>query len=74
LRTAFPDKVNDSRTIINSMGLGGESVFFSKMVSAMTFRKALKAIGKNSEYMSRRMYNFSTMQNIMMQYELYKKS
>jgi hypothetical protein len=49
-------------------------VFFSKMVSAMTFRKALKAIGKNSEYMSRRMYNFSTMQNIMMQYELYKKS
>jgi hypothetical protein len=31
------------------------------MISAETFRIALKAVGKNSENMSSRIYNFSTM-------------
>ena len=43
------------------------------MVNAETFRTALKAVGKNSENMSSKIYNFSTMQNIRMQYELYKE-
>ena len=30
-------------------------------------------MGKNSENMSSRIYNFSTMKNIRMQYELYKE-
>ena len=34
---------------------------------------ALKAMGKNSENMSSKTYNFSTMQTITMQYELYKE-
>ena len=42
------------------------------MVNAGTFRTALKAVGKNSENMSSKIYNFSTMQNIRMQYELYE--
>ena len=40
--------------------------------NAVTFRTALKAMGKNSENMSSKIYNFSTMQNIRMQYELYR--
>ena len=49
-------------------------MFLSKMVNAVTFfRTALKAVGKNSENMSSKIYNFSTMQNIRMQYELYKE-
>ena len=43
------------------------------MVNSMIFRTALKAEGKNSENMSLRMYTFSTMHNIRMQYELYKE-
>jgi hypothetical protein len=43
------------------------------MVSAETSRIALKAVGKNSETMSSKIYNFSTMQKIRMQYELYKE-
>jgi hypothetical protein len=41
---------------------------------AETIRTALKAVGKNSENMSSKIYkqDFSTMQNIMMQYELYE--
>jgi hypothetical protein len=31
------------------------------------------ALGKNAENMSSKIYNFSTMQNIRMQYELYKE-
>ena len=38
----------------------------------MTFRIALKAVGKNAENMSSKIFNFSTVQNIRMQYELYK--
>jgi hypothetical protein len=44
--------------IRNSMGLGGGSVFLSKMVNCVMFRIALKAVGKNSENMSSKMYNF----------------
>ena len=43
------------------------------MVNTETSRTALKAVEKNSENMSSKIYNFSTMQNIRMQYELYKE-
>jgi hypothetical protein len=46
-------------------------VFLSKMVKAVTFKTALKAVGKNSENMSSRIYSFSTVQNLRMHYELY---
>jgi len=36
------------------------------MVKAETSRAALKAVGKNSENMSSRIYTFSTMKNINM--------
>jgi metal-responsive CopG/Arc/MetJ family transcriptional regulator len=39
----------------------------------VTFRTALKAVGKNAKTMSSKICNFSTMQNITMQYELYKE-
>jgi hypothetical protein len=41
------------------------------MVNTEIFRTALKAVGKNSKCMSSKIYNFSTMQNIRMKYELY---
>jgi hypothetical protein len=41
------------------------------MVNAGTFRPALKDVRKNSENMSSKIYKYSTMQNIKMQYELY---
>jgi hypothetical protein len=40
------------------------------MVNAGTFRTALRAMGKSSKYMTLKVYNFLTMQNIKMQYEL----
>jgi hypothetical protein len=39
----------------------------------VTFETALKAVGKNTENMSLKTYNFSSMQNIRMQYALYKE-
>jgi hypothetical protein len=42
------------------------------MVNPGTFRTTLKAMGKNSKYMSLKIYNFSTMEKIRMQYELYE--
>jgi hypothetical protein len=39
----------------------------------VTFRTALRAVGKDSENMSSKIYNSSTLQNIRMQYELYKE-
>jgi len=45
----------------------------AKIGNTGTFRTILKAVGKNSENMSSRTYNFSTMQNIRIQYELYKE-
>jgi hypothetical protein len=50
-----------------------ENVFLSTMVNAMYFRTALKAVGKNSENMSSRIYSFSTIQNIKMKYKLYEE-
>jgi hypothetical protein len=53
----------------------------SKNDDAVTFRTALKAVGKNSENMSSKYINqcksyslqdFSSIQNIIMQYELYE--
>jgi hypothetical protein len=43
------------------------------MVNARTFGTALKAVGKNSKNISLKIYNFSTMQKIRMQYELYEE-
>jgi hypothetical protein len=39
----------------------------------MPFRRALKAVETNSENMSSKVYNFSTMQNTRMHYELCKE-
>jgi hypothetical protein len=39
----------------------------------VTFRTAIKAVEKNAENMSLKIYNFSTLQNIRMQYELHKE-
>jgi hypothetical protein len=36
-------------------------------------RTTLQAVERNSENMSSRIYNFSSMQNIRIQYELYKE-
>ena len=47
-------------------------MFLSKMVNVVTFSTALKAVGKNSENTSSRMYYFSTLQNVRMQYESYE--
>ena len=62
-------KVNDSLIMRSSKSLGGEDMS-QHMVTAVTFRTAFEAVGNNSEKISSRMYNFSTMQNIRMQYEL----
>ena len=72
---ALPVKVSDSVIIRSSMSPGGKcmyTMFLSKMVIAMIFRMALKAVGKNYENMSLKIHNFSTMQNIRIQYELYE--
>ena len=53
-------KVKVSMIIRDSMSSGVSKVL-SKMVNAVTFRTALKAVGKNNEDMSLKMYNFSTM-------------
>jgi hypothetical protein len=42
------------------------------MVNPMTFR-TLRMWENNSENMSSKIYNFSTMQNISMQHELYEE-
>lgn len=41
-------------------------------LNIVTFRTALRAVGKNSKNVSSKIYNFSTMQNVRMQYELYE--
>ena len=67
-------KVNDSMIIRSSKIAGSETVFNvpQQNVNPVTSRKALKAVGRNSEKVSSRIYNFSTMQNMRMQYELYE--
>ena len=66
---AFPVKGNDSIIIRNSTSLRGENVF---LTNAVTFRTVLKYMGKNSENVISRIYNFLTKKNIRMQYELYE--
>jgi hypothetical protein len=46
----------------NSMYLGGEGVsnVLSKMVMAVTFKTAIKAVRKNFDNMTLRMHHFST--------------
>ena len=49
---ALPDKVNNSLIIRKSISPGGKgvsSVPQQKIVNAVTFRRVLKAVGKNSE-------------------------
>jgi hypothetical protein len=70
LGDVLPAKVHDSMIVRISTSPGVKNVFFSKMVNTVTFTTALKAVGKNSENLSSRMHNFSSMQNIRMQYEL----
>jgi hypothetical protein len=41
-------------------------------VNAGTFRTALKTIGKSSKCMSSKIYNFSAMQKLRRQYDLYE--
>jgi hypothetical protein len=50
----FSANVNDSMIIRNSMNLGidGVYMFLAKRVNTVTFRIALKAVGKNTENMS----------------------
>jgi hypothetical protein len=43
-----------------------------RMINALNFRTAFKVVGKNSENTSSRTYNFSTIQNIRIQYESYE--
>ena len=59
--------------IRNGMNLGSETAFLSTIVNAVTSRIALRDVGKSSENMSSRIYNFSTIQNIRMHYELYEE-
>jgi hypothetical protein len=69
-------KVNDSTTIGNNTILGGEGVYNvpQRNGSTVIFRTAIRAVRKNSENMSSRIYkqDFSILQNIRKQYELYE--
>jgi hypothetical protein len=48
-------------------------LYLTKIVNALTFRVALKAMRKHSDNTSLRIKNSSTMQNIWMQYEIYER-
>jgi hypothetical protein len=84
---ALPDKVNVSIIVRNSRILRSKNVSgdLQQNGEALTFRTALKAVGKNSENMSSSevqeyinqfkicpLQDFSTMQNIRTQYKLYE--
>jgi hypothetical protein len=73
--SVLPAKINYSMIIRNRMSprVKSVSVILNKMLNTMAFRTVLKAVGKNSENMSPNVYNFSIMQNIGMQYELYEE-
>ena len=74
LKNVLPVNVNNSMIITDSMSSGGEVLLMpQQMVNARTFRTAPKAVGKNTESMSSKIHNYSTMQNIRMEYELYKE-
>jgi hypothetical protein len=45
-------------------------LWLSKMANTRTFWTVLQAMEKNSKTMNLKIYTFSTMQNIRMQYEL----
>jgi hypothetical protein len=45
----------------------------ANLVKAEAFRTMFKAMRKNSENMISKIYSFSTMQNIKMQYKFYKE-
>jgi hypothetical protein len=78
LRNIIPAKVNDSMITRNSTILGSKNVSGNSPQNddLVTFRTVLKAVGNNSENMSSKIHNslqdFSTIQNIRMQYELYE--
>jgi hypothetical protein len=58
LGNVLPAKVNESMIIRNSMILGSENVSSvpQQNGNTVTFRTALKTVGKNSENMSSRTY------------------
>jgi hypothetical protein len=70
----LPAKLSDSMIIRSSISPEDKnaSVSLAKMVNAVTSRTAHKAVGKNSENISSKLYNFITMKNIRMQYECYE--
>jgi hypothetical protein len=83
LGNVIPAKVNDSMMTRNSTILGSNTVSgnFPQNDDSVTFRTVLKAVGNNSENMSSKIHkqckscslqDFSTRQNIRMQYELYE--
>jgi len=52
------------------MSLGGKGIANVLVkVNAGTFKTALKSVGRSSRYMSLEIYNFSTLQNMRIQYE-----
>ena len=63
----------DSMLVRNCWSPGGEGVAMSHQTCKnWDFRTAFKAMGKNSKYMSFKIYNFSTLQIIRMQEESYE--
>ena len=73
LRNVLPVNINDSQIIREQESRRQRCGWcLSKMVNAGTFRKTLKAVGKNIENTSLKIYNFSSIQNIGKKFELYK--
>jgi hypothetical protein len=74
LSNVLPINVNDPMIIRDSMSPGDEVVAnVSAKLNAGTFRTAFNAVEKDSKNMRLKIYNFSTMQKIGMQYELYER-
>jgi hypothetical protein len=70
----FFAKVNGSIIIRDSMSLVGEGVTMSQQNGkTVTFRAAFTVVGKSAENMSLKIYNFPTIQNMRMQYTMYKE-
>jgi hypothetical protein len=63
LRNTLSAKFNDLMIIgdITNSGVKVVANVSAKWYNAVTFRTALKAVGKNSEIMSSKIHNFSTM-------------
>jgi hypothetical protein len=72
-RNVFPVNALDSMLVRNCWSPGGEDVAMSQQsCENWDFRTAFKAMQKSSKYMSLKIYNFSTLPKIRMQYESYE--